>query len=277
MATKTRDEVTLSEPEVPQDWVPTNPIPATHVAKLMASVDDADALAGALLEALEALAPVRHVDVGVFARKPTPLQFWFSPPHADVAIYQSVVPDLDPMTVAIRRGDHGLLSLRDVAPRGFERSALYKEIYAGHGIIDELVHTPGRTHGLWVVSHVSKSERFSEAEVRRHEAAHPVVHASLLRLAHLLARTESPSRPGDEVVPVDSALERFGADVLTHKEQEVVHLILRGHDTESVSHQLGIAWNTVRGHRARAYRKLGVTSQGELFYQFLQTLGLPDD
>jgi DNA-binding CsgD family transcriptional regulator len=52
---------------------------------------------------------------------------------------------------------------------------------------------------------------------------------------------------------------------------------LRGHNSESVAHQLGISWNTARRHRTRAYAKLGVSSQGELFYAFLRTLGLEPD
>ena len=129
---------------------------------------------------------------------------------------------------------------------------------------------------FWVIACVSKSSRFTSDEVSRHAVASPVVDACLRRLADLLS--QEIARPDHEdPEPIDTAVDRFGAGVLTKKEQEVIQLILRGHNSESVSHRLGIAWNTVRGHRQRAYSKLRVTSQGELFFEFLRSIGLHRD
>ena len=251
-------------------------IPAAHIAGLLEYADDADALARALVEALKTLGPTRHVDVAVHhAGTETPTRLWFSPHDADVEAYQSFY-GLDPMTVAIIEGRRGPLTLRDVAPPGFEESALYKENYAAQGVIDEIVHVPKHANGFHAIAHISKSARFSRAEIERHAAAHPIVKAGLLRLTHLLAQSAAATHQGEEIEEnrVDSALERFGKDVLTDREQEVIQLVLRGHNSESVSRQLGIKWNTVRGHRRRAYEKLGVTSQGELFFKFLEVLGI---
>ena len=73
---------------------------------------------------------------------------------------------------------------------------------------------------------------------------------------------------------VDSAVDRFGRGTLTGREQQIIQLVLRGHNTESAANRLGIAFHTAKGHRVSAYRKLGVNSQGELFCAFLRTIGL---
>ena len=70
-------------------------------------------------------------------------------------------------------------------------------------------------------------------------------------------------------------MDRFGVNLLTPREHEVVDLVLRGHNSESVARQLEIARDTVKFHRKRADAKLRVRSQGELFYMFLESLGLP--
>jgi DNA-binding CsgD family transcriptional regulator len=250
---------------------------AEDLAAIIASADDPEAFAIALVEALGALMPSRHVHVAVFRGKESQLiKYWYRPLDADLSTYLSGVYDLDPMAAAVRGGQTGLLELHDVAPTGFKESALYEELYASVGILDELTHNAGPRQGLWVLAYVTKSSRFTSDEISLQTLASPVIRACLLRLADLMGEQYAgPDRrdPG----PIDSAVDRFGSGVLTQKEQEVIHLILRGHNSESVSHRLDIAWNTVRGHRQRAYAKLKVTSQGELFFEFLRSLGLRGD
>ena len=250
---------------------------AEHLAAVIASVDDPDTFAIALVEALRALTPSRHAHVAVFRGKEAELiKYWYRPLDADVSTYLSGIYDLDPIAAAVRRGQTGLIALHDVAPTGFKESALHEELYASVGILDELTHNAGSRHGLWVLACVASSSRFTPDEVSLQTFASPVISACLLRLADLLS--EEHARPDrEDPERIDTAVDRFGAEVLTKKEQEVIHLILRGHNSESVSHRLGIAWNTVRGHRQRAYAKLNVTSQGELFFEFLRSLGLRGD
>ena len=52
----------------------------------------------------------------------------------------------------------------------------------------------------------------------------------------------------------------------------MIGLILRGHSSESVAERLKISTNTAHHHRTSAYRKLQISSQGELFYSFLRTI-----
>ncbi|MBI1492732.1 helix-turn-helix transcriptional regulator [Halocynthiibacter styelae] len=69
------------------------------------------------------------------------------------------------------------------------------------------------------------------------------------------------------------ALDEFAQDVLTTRESEIIHMILKGHSSLSVSMALGIALPTVKSHRRNAYSKLGVSTQQQLFTAFLKWQG----
>lgn len=64
-------------------------------------------------------------------------------------------------------------------------------------------------------------------------------------------------------------LENFAYDILTKREAEVIHLILKGHSSLSAGLTLGIAIPTVKTHRKKAYSKLGISTQAQLFSTFL--------
>ena len=57
----------------------------------------------------------------------------------------------------------------------------------------------------------------------------------------------------------------FGAGLLTDREREILHLLLRGHSAKATARVLGISPETARVHRRHLYAKLDVGSQGELF------------
>ena len=54
-------------------------------------------------------------------------------------------------------------------------------------------------------------------------------------------------------------------DKITNREVEICDHIVRGFSTVAMSLNFGISENTVRTHRKRAYSKLGISSQAELF------------
>ncbi len=64
-------------------------------------------------------------------------------------------------------------------------------------------------------------------------------------------------------------LDDFARDNLTKREAEIVHMILKGHSSLSVGLNLGIAVPTVKTHRQKAYSKLGISTQAQLFSAFL--------
>ena len=60
--------------------------------------------------------------------------------------------------------------------------------------------------------------------------------------------------------------------MLTARESQVVHLVLTGHTTKKLASVLGISPETVKLHRKHAYTKLGVSTQSQLFYLFIDAL-----
>jgi len=252
-----------------------------RAATLIECADDTGALAEAILAVLQGVRAVNVGYVSVYSEprnSRSPDKMWLHPASLEIphSYFRRELMELDPFSVAVAEGRSGVLKLWELAPQGFEDSEVYRRHYTAFGEADEVLHVKILPQGLAVYAGAGASKRLTDEEIARHDAAHPLIEAGLTRLAMLLAPSlvegHAERTPG-----IDAALNRFGSDVLTKREQEVVHLILRGHNSESVAHQLGISWNTARGHRTRAYAKLRVNSQGDLFNAFLHSLHLPTD
>jgi DNA-binding CsgD family transcriptional regulator len=59
---------------------------------------------------------------------------------------------------------------------------------------------------------------------------------------------------------------------LSPREAEVCAGIILGYTTLGISLNFGISLNTVATHRKRAYRKLGICSQNELFSRYFRVV-----
>jgi len=68
------------------------------------------------------------------------------------------------------------------------------------------------------------------------------------------------------------SFQSFGSSVLSDREQQVAHLLLRGNCAKAVARILEISPDTARNHSKRIYRKLSVTSQAELLALFFRAL-----
>ncbi len=78
--------------------------------------------------------------------------------------------------------------------------------------------------------------------------------------------------PEDEVRLLAERLGPSALDKLTEREREVCFRILLGYSSEAIGLHLGVATSTVITHRKRAYEKLGIVSQNELFSLYLHSL-----
>ena len=56
---------------------------------------------------------------------------------------------------------------------------------------------------------------------------------------------------------------------LSARERELVKLILAGHPTVSIARKLGITAGTAKNHRLHIYKKLDITTERELFLQYI--------
>lgn len=71
---------------------------------------------------------------------------------------------------------------------------------------------------------------------------------------------------------VDHALNSFGRDILTKREQEVAVLIAQGFDSKEIALKFTISEGTVKNHRKRIYQQLNVASLSEFFQLFYNHL-----
>lgn len=78
--------------------------------------------------------------------------------------------------------------------------------------------------------------------------------------------------PEDEVRLLAERLGPSALDRLTEREREVCFRILLGYSSEAIGLHLGVATSTIITYRKRAYEKLGIVSQNELFSLYLHSL-----
>lgn len=102
----------------------------------------------------------------------------------------------------------------------------------------------------------------------------------------ILKRTRLPpdfgAAPGgfcDEILPesqpraIPLDLPETLATALTPRERDVARLTLRGYPVIEIAKRLGLSRGTVKNHRAAIYRKLDITTERELFGEYLRAVG----
>nr|WP_163501834.1 helix-turn-helix transcriptional regulator [Halomonas socia] len=167
-----------------------------------------------------------------------------------------------------RHRARGVWSLDELAPAGFRDSDYFATYYRELGLHDEA----GAFFPLTEQDCLSLSFGFYRP------LATPAPDDVLAVLTYLFPLLESligqfwlasslhlPSV--DDQAP--SQLHDFGRDVLSDRERDVAWLILRGYSSPEIARQLGITQGTVKNHRKRLYSRLNISSQGELFRQFM--------
>lgn len=170
---------------------------------------------------------------------------------------------LDPFFQLVEQGQlSGCFRLRDVAPDHFRRSEYFRVHYGRTGIGEEIGIFfdlgNGRT-GVTSFVRWDRSPLVVRAEFDILRAMEPVIGALCARHwsnLHGVSAMPAPAQRGP-------GLPDF--PMLTAREREIVTMILRGHSTESIALQLGISPGTVKIHRKNIYRKMRVSTQGELF------------
>ncbi|MEQ9259576.1 MAG: LuxR C-terminal-related transcriptional regulator [Roseovarius sp.] len=176
---------------------------------------------------------------------------------------------LDPFFVAYRREPRSaVLSLRDVAPDRLQQSTYFRSYYQSTRLSDEVgvfIDLPSGKHLFYSIGRRSGEKKFSAKDLRAMRRVYPV-------FAALNRRHFGQDRYAQDEREIDTAMERFGAGVLTEREREIAILILKGHSTRSISNVIGVAEGTVKIHRKNFYRKLEISSQSELFSTFLASL-----
>ena len=82
----------------------------------------------------------------------------------------------------------------------------------------------------------------------------------------------SPKSPGLPPIEYARALQMFLRDQLTPREREIVGLMFAGYPNTKIAERLRLSINTIKNHKKRLYAKLDITTERELFMNFVSFL-----
>lgn len=161
--------------------------------------------------------------------------------------------------------------VRQHDPRRLKTKPYQERFYTGVGIIDKISY-------IWQAADVGyyvnfyrtlRSGHFVRLDaVKFSEAARFV--SALVRLHSGRKRVQSAL--GGASADMAGALTSLLSDRLTKRESEVLVCILQGMRTEGIAIQLGVKPASIVTFRKRAYTKLGIATQAELFACCLHAL-----
>ncbi|MEX6280328.1 helix-turn-helix transcriptional regulator [Providencia hangzhouensis] len=175
-------------------------------------------------------------------------------------IYQRGAYLMDPFYQEIQKGGASkVLTLKELAPKGFYHTDYYLNFYRKTGWCDEagllLDISTNRQLGIFFGNEDRPffSEKYTQAPLK--DAF------DIIRSMVKLHKDVSPSSVSNHYQNTDMQT-RFG---LTPRECEVVELILAGKGSPQIAQALFISLGTVKNHRKNIYQKLSINSQVELF------------
>jgi DNA-binding CsgD family transcriptional regulator len=78
--------------------------------------------------------------------------------------------------------------------------------------------------------------------------------------------------PGLPPIDFKAALDAFLQERFTPRERDIVRLVLFGYPSAKIGERLKLSVNTIKNHKKRLYRKLDITTERELFLNFVSFL-----
>jgi DNA-binding CsgD family transcriptional regulator len=250
------------------------------VADLLAELDQ-ESFGPTLLRSVTRLIDFDFLMVFAYrgAGRPLALGDTLPAPQRQVVInaYCAAPYVLDPFFQKVAAGvQAGCYRLRDIAPDRFRQSEYFRTHYGLTGIREEVgFYFPlSDATGVLSLARWDAGPALGRSDMDLLQALAPAISGLCSR--HWANVAAPPSlmraRPRD-AAQVTAAYTEFGARQLSERERQIVSLILQGHSTGSVAHLLDISAGTVKVHRKNIYRKLGLSTQAELFAAFLSFVG----
>ncbi|MGH6715768.1 MAG: helix-turn-helix transcriptional regulator [Bradyrhizobium sp.] len=158
------------------------------------------------------------------------------------------------------------------APRMYSGS--YRKVFFDNsGIVDKFAASIWADGACFYVNfyRIRSQGRFRPDEVLRLRRISPTLSAAVAR--HFQEEGGPHPDPMDRIATLIATKEPLAG--LTGREQEVCRRILSGFSSEAISAELGISLHSTLTYRKRAYEKLGISSQNELFGIVLRLLAAP--
>ena len=182
------------------------------------------------------------------------------------AAYAGQFHESDPNRDALFEGEGSApIMLPAFAPRMY--GARYRKIFFGDsGIVDKCATAIWTGDTCFYVNfyRITSQGRFSGVQRARLRAIAPAIGASVAR------HFQQTATPDQTLAALFATRAPLAA--LTPREQEVCRRILAGFSSEAISQALGISLHSTLTYRKRAYERLGISSQNELFSIVLRLL-----
>ena len=171
----------------------------------------------------------------------------------------------DPNRDAILAGQAGAAPvLLPIFARRMYSDSYRKIFFEDSDIVDKCATAIWVEHTCFYVNfyRITAQGRFAREEIQRLMAVAPAVSAAVAR--HF--QEDAAAQGGDPLL----RLQALFADAapfaaLTGREKEVCLRILSGFSSEAIAAELGISLHSALTYRKRAYEKLGISAQNELF------------
>ena len=182
---------------------------------------------------------------------------------------------LDPLyELALSDDKPALCRFRDQSPDRFRSREYYRQYCERTRLLDEMDFLVDVADGSALVLVVGRREKmFTKAELARLRLIEPIVVAAMRNIWHRWVAEENVADRDDSLHwRLRRCFDTFGDSSLTEREREVTHLLLRGHSVKSAARALDIAPGTVMVHKRNVFKKLGISSQYELFSRFIEEL-----
>ena len=182
---------------------------------------------------------------------------------------------LDPLyQLALSRDKPTLCRFREQSPDRFRSSEYYRQYCERTHLLDEMDFLVDVSDESTLVLVVGRREKmFTKAELARLRSIEPIVAAAMRNIWERWVTEADESERDDSVHwRLTRCFNTFGESLLTDREREVTHLLLRGHSVKSAARALEIAPGTVMVHKRNVFQKLGISSQYELFSRFIEEL-----
>ncbi len=185
---------------------------------------------------------------------------------------------LDPFCLAVEQGlAQGFYHLEEIAPDNFFDSDYYKTYYLKANCSEDsyyIVDTGNDTKISVSLFQGFGGECLRVEQLNLLRAVEPLVREFISEFSRRgLQRSDEIQGDNDQGLRDDLKHRvQTAFELLTEREREVAHMVLRGHSVKSTASQMNISPETVRMHRKNLYLKLEVGSQSELFALFIEWL-----
>lgn len=167
-------------------------------------------------------------------------------------------------------GSAGVFRLRAM-DKGIGRSRYAREFLTAMAIHDEIaVFLPPLANASPTLILDRAEGCFTAAEVGRVQRLFPLLAA--LQNRHIASLGDADPVLLPVALPQPKGLPETMAGALTDREQQVVLLTLQGYPVIGIASKLGLSRGTVKNYRLAIYRKLDITTERELFGQYMAAL-----